>query len=68
MKKLYRSKTNKTLFGVCGGIAECLEIDATIIRILVVAITLLTRAIIPALILYIVCALIIPSDNMPTKS
>lgn len=34
MKKLYRSRDNRILFGVCGGMAKYLNIDATIIRIL----------------------------------
>ena len=34
MKKLYRSRSNKILGGVCGGIGEYLDIDPTIIRIL----------------------------------
>ncbi|MEA4912296.1 MAG: PspC domain-containing protein, partial [Oscillospiraceae bacterium] len=33
MKKLYLSKTDKKLFGVCGGIAEYFNIDSTIVRI-----------------------------------
>lgn len=33
-KKLYLSNTNKKIAGVCGGLAEYFEIDATIIRII----------------------------------
>ena len=33
-KKLYRSTTNKTICGVCGGIAEYFNIDATLIRVI----------------------------------
>ena len=39
MKKLYKSKTDKKLCGVCGGIAEYFEIDATIVRLLLVLFT-----------------------------
>lgn len=35
-KKLYRSKKDRILFGVCGGLAEYLGIDSTLIRILAV--------------------------------
>lgn len=35
-KKLYRSRINKMLFGVCGGIGEYFNIDATLIRLLFV--------------------------------
>ena len=31
-KKLYKSSTDKKILGVCGGIAEYVEVDSTIIR------------------------------------
>ena len=34
IKKLYRSKDDRMLAGVCGGIAEYLDIDPTVVRIL----------------------------------
>lgn len=33
MKKLYRSRTNRKISGVCGGIGEYFDIDPTIIRV-----------------------------------
>lgn len=33
-KKLYKSSTNKQIMGVCGGLAEFFNIDATIIRVI----------------------------------
>ena len=33
-KKLYRSRTDVKISGVCGGIAEYLGIDSTIVRVL----------------------------------
>ena len=36
MKKLCRSKSDKIVAGVCGGIAEYLDISSTLIRILFV--------------------------------
>lgn len=33
-KKLYRSRNNRMLAGICGGIAEYMEWDATLVRIL----------------------------------
>ena len=32
-RQLYRSDTNKILFGVCGGLGEYFNIDPTIIRL-----------------------------------
>jgi phage shock protein C len=34
IKRLYRSKKDKKIAGVCGGIAEYLNIDPTIIRLI----------------------------------
>lgn len=55
---LYRSRTNKKLSGVCGGIGEHFGIDPTIIRIAWIFITLVT--IFPGLITYIIMAFIVP--------
>ena len=33
-KKLYRSKTDAKIAGVCGGLAEYLNIDPTVIRVI----------------------------------
>jgi phage shock protein PspC (stress-responsive transcriptional regulator) len=55
-KKLYRSTTNKTIAGVCAGLAEYLNIDPTIIRVIWALVGLTGTG----LIAYLVCALIIP--------
>jgi phage shock protein C len=60
-KKLYRSRTNRMIAGVAGGIAEYLNMDPTIVRI--VAVLLMFAGIgIPA---YIVGWIIIPEDPLP---
>ncbi len=61
-KKLYRSKTDSQIAGVCGGLAEYLGIDSTIIRIIWALIALSAGV---GILLYIVCALVIPEkpDN-----
>ena len=56
-KKLYKSKQDKKLAGVCGGFADYLHIDVTIIRLLWVILTLCASI---GLWIYIACALIIP--------
>ena len=56
-KKLYRSRTNKMIFGVCGGIAEYFNVDPTIIRLLWVVLTVAKGL---GLLAYIVCAIVIP--------
>ena len=62
-KKLYRSNTNKKIAGVCAGLAEYLNIDPTIVRLIWALVSLCAGA---GLLAYIVCALIIPekSDNI----
>ena len=45
MKKLYRSKEDRQISGVCGGIAKYFNIDATIIRLVWVFISLASASI-----------------------
>ena len=61
MKKLYRSVSDKKIAGVCGGLAEYLNMDATVIRVLWALLSFSGAG----LLAYIVCALIIPEkpDN-----
>ncbi len=58
-KKLYRSKTDKMLCGVLGGLAEYLNVDATLIRILYAALSVFSAGF-PGIVLYIICAIVIP--------
>jgi phage shock protein C len=36
-KTFYRSKTDRKLFGVCGGLAQYFDIDPTLVRVLAIA-------------------------------
>lgn len=58
-KKLYLSRTDKKISGVCGGIAEYFEIDSTLIRLLWVLATIFTVGF-PGVIAYIVAAMVMP--------
>ena len=58
-KKLYKSNKDKMLCGVLGGFAEYLGVDSTLVR-LVFAIISLFSAGFPGLLIYIICALVIP--------
>ncbi|MDO4154723.1 MAG: PspC domain-containing protein [Candidatus Fimenecus sp.] len=58
-KKLYRSKNDKMLCGVLGGLAEYLDVDATLIRILYAALSVFSAGF-PGIVLYIICAIVIP--------
>ena len=59
MKKIYLSNTDKKIFGVCGGIAETYDIDPTIVRLVLVFLTLVTF-VVPLIITYVVAGFIIP--------
>jgi phage shock protein C len=59
MKKLYRSRKNKAVSGIFGGLGEMYDVDPTILRLAFVFLALAT-AVFPALIFYIIAAMIIP--------
>ena len=40
-RKLYRSRTDRKIAGVCGGLAQYFKADATLIRVLFVVLTVL---------------------------
>ncbi|MBO7276137.1 MAG: PspC domain-containing protein [Clostridia bacterium] len=59
-KKLYRSQTNKKLAGVCGGLAEYLNIDPTIVRLLWVLVTLFVGC---GILAYIIALIVMPQQS-----
>ena len=59
-KKLYRIEDGKKLAGVCGGLARYLNMDVTVIRLIWAILTFVGFSGIP---LYIIAALIIPSES-----
>ncbi|MET3287962.1 PspC domain-containing protein [Brevibacillus fluminis] len=59
MNRLYRSGHDKKLFGVCGGVAQFLRIDSTLVRLGVIVLTIFTG--IPILI-YLAMAMIVPKE------
>ena len=56
--RLYRSPDDRMLTGVAGGVAEALDVDPSIIRIVWVLLAYLTGGI--ALVVYIVMAIVVP--------
>ena len=62
MKKLYRSKTERQISGVCGGIANYFNIDPTIVRLIWVAVSLLSASV-PGVFIYIICSFVIPEET-----
>ena len=64
-KRLYRSRTNRIIWGVCGGLAEYFNLDPAIIRVIFV---LLTFAGGVGIIAYIILAIIAPLPGSETKA
>ena len=61
-RRLYRSRSDRMIGGVCGGLAQFLTIDATIIRLLFVFAALFGGA---SLLVYLVILLIVPEEPLP---
>ena len=59
MKRLYLSKDDSKIFGVCGGIGETYDIDPTLVRLAVLFLCVAT-AILPVLLTYLVAWIIVP--------
>ncbi|MGN0973593.1 MAG: PspC domain-containing protein [Bacilli bacterium] len=60
MKKLYRIENGRKIFGVCGGIAEYLNIDSTIVRLIWLLLVFCAGT---GVLAYIVSAIIMPSES-----
>ena len=56
-RRLERSRTNRVIAGVCGGLGEYLDIDATFVRVAMVVLTLVGGA---GILIYIVLLVLMP--------
>jgi phage shock protein PspC (stress-responsive transcriptional regulator) len=59
-KRLYRSRSERVIAGVCGGLAEYFEIDPTLVRAAVVLLGLVTQG--GILIAYLIMAVVVPEE------
>lgn len=59
MKKIYRSKEDRKIAGICGGLGEILSIDPTIIRLIVIFLCVITGGF-PIIITYLVGWWLVP--------
>ena len=59
-KKLYRSKSDKKLAGVCGGLAKYLNVDVTLIRVIWAIVGICGAG--AGILAYIICAVVIPEE------
>ena len=62
VKRLYKSRKDKKLCGVCGGLAEYFDCDPTLIRLATVLLALCFGG---GLFAYIVAAIVIPYEPAP---
>jgi phage shock protein C len=58
-RKLYRSRTNRQVAGVCGGLAQYFNLDATLIRVLFVLLAVLGGS---GIVLYLALWIIVPKE------
>jgi phage shock protein PspC (stress-responsive transcriptional regulator) len=61
-RRLTRSTTDRYVGGVCGGLAQYLNVDATIVRLVTVVIGLTLGF---PLVLYVIALLVIPEEDRP---
>jgi phage shock protein C len=64
-RRLTRSNRSKMIAGVCGGLAEYLNMDPTVIRVLYVLVSVLSAAF-PGVIAYIVLMFLMPPPEEVT--
>ena len=64
MKRLYRSKKDRILGGVCAGLGEHLDVDPTVIRLVWAVITVISMG--KGSIIYILAWIIIPEEDADT--
>lgn len=58
-RRLYRSRTDKRIAGVCGGVAEWLRWDPTVVRLGFVLLSIVS-AVFPGILVYLLLWLIAP--------
>ena len=58
-KKLYRSRTDKKVCGVCAGLAKYMGLDVSVMRLITVLLILFAGG---GLLAYLICALVIPEE------
>ena len=63
VKRLYRSREERIVAGVCGGLAEYTNLDPTVVRLLFVAVSILGAA--PCMVLtYLAMMIIVPEETI----
>ncbi|OXM83376.1 PspC domain-containing protein [Paenibacillus rigui] len=63
MSKLYRSRTDRKITGLCGGLAETLRIDSNLLRLLLVITAFFSGGVVIPL--YFLAVIVIPNEPYP---
>jgi len=67
-KRLTRSRTNGTIGGVCAGIAEYLSVDATLVRLVWIVLTIMPGMIVGGVLAYLLAWLVMPEETSPARN
>lgn len=59
-KKLYKIEHGRKIFGVCGGLAEYLNVDSVVVRLVWAVLALCYGT---GIILYLICAFVLPNKS-----
>ena len=60
MRKLYRSRNERMLTGLCGGIGNWMGLDPTLIRLAIIIMALFSFG--TVLLIYFLCSLVVPAE------
>jgi len=64
-KRLYRSRSDRMLWGVCGGLAKYFDIDPTIVRIIAVLSVFVSGL---GILAYVIMAIVVPLEGSKTAA
>ena len=67
-KRLLRSSVDRKVAGVCGGIAEYLEIDSTVVRLVWLLLVAVPVPLVPAVVAYGIAWLVMPQAPNPVPA
>jgi phage shock protein PspC (stress-responsive transcriptional regulator) len=66
--RLTRSMSDRQIAGVCGGLAEYLNVDSTVVRVLWIVLSIYPGAILCGVIAYLIGWMVIPSSHEPLSA
>jgi phage shock protein C len=65
-RRLYRSTKDRVFGGVCSGLSEYAQVDKGLLRFLT-AVAICVTGVVPGLIAYIICVMVIPTEEAAGK-